>query len=82
MSVSKVLMAVSLARRGLSSSTQLSSLAIELCHVPGEVHLFSHIGLCSLELQPEPTHSLLCVYNELQGEMSLCFSLNACTEST
>lgn len=82
MSISKVLVALTPACRGLPSSPQRSFLAVELCHIPGEVRLFSCMGLCSLDLLPEVTHSLLCVYNDPWGEMSLRVSLSARTEST
>lgn len=82
MSVSEVLIAITPAHRGLRSSPQWTSLAVELCHIPGEMRLFSHMGLCSLDDLPEFAHNLLCVYGDLQGETSIRISLRACTERT
>ena len=59
-----ILVAVTPAHRGLRSSPQQDFLAVELWHIPGEMSLFSHTGLCSLDLLLEHTHSVPCVYDD------------------
>lgn len=61
MSISKVLVAVTLAHKGLPPSPQWPLLDAELCHIPREVRLLSCMGLCSLDLLLEVTYRLLCV---------------------
>ena len=80
MRVSKVMVAITPAHKGLPSSP--NDLSFEICHFAGEVSPFSCMGLCSLVLLPELTHCLLCVYDDLQGELSLRLSQSASTEST
>lgn len=82
MSISKVLMALGPAHRGLPSSPQSSCFATELCHMPGEVHLFSQMGLCSLGLLPELSPCLLRVYDDPLEKWLLGLPTRACTEST
>lgn len=61
MSISKVLLTVTLAHKGLPPSPQWPFLDVELCHTPREVRLLSCMGLCSPDLLPEVTYRLLCV---------------------
>ena len=44
--------------------------------------LFSHVRLCSLDVLLELTHSILYVYGDPLGEMSLRVSVSICSENT
>jgi len=74
--------AITPARKGFLSSTLWSYLDSGLCHILSDMSLFSHVQLCSFDVLLELTHSILYVYGDPLGEMSLRVSVSICSENT